>query len=193
MIYAIIFGGLASYVRMNGFLIFLIIISTYLFNFFINNKEKKFNLKHKITIALKNLIIYFLLFIIIITPLLINRANEFGSPFDYGPNSKILVDNFEEVWSNNIQNPGMIEFISEQNFISLFNRYFVHGFLKIIYELIFIKDAYSGFNIILYLLVPFMIVGLFTTKPDHHFCALHISIIVYILAFSLIYSLSPKG
>jgi hypothetical protein len=66
-------------------------------------------------------------FVLLSAPHLIARTVQYGSPLDYGDNSKYLVDAYRYVYAPNIQSPSIIEFLRERGLEGVYQKFFVDG------------------------------------------------------------------
>lgn len=163
---ASLFGALAYYVRPNGILVLLII----LLSFFLLRKEiPKFSYKYLIYIIL--------VFFIVSAPFLYQRYTYFGSPFFYGENSKYFVDTYQQVWSNNIPVPSLMDYLSTHTFTDYFNKFVIHGFFKIIFD-------YVYFGVISPLLLFFFLYGILMYFNDKKFLPLIVVFFIWIVGFT---------
>lgn len=70
-------------------------------------------------------------FFAVSAPHLVARARGFGSPFDYGPVSKFLVDDYAQVWDPTAPSPSFAEYFSSHTPAQWFDRFVVHGVGKV--------------------------------------------------------------
>jgi len=163
---ASLFGALAYYVRPNGILVLLII----LLSFFLLRKEiPKFSYKY--------LIYVILVFSIVSAPFLYQRYTYFGSPFFYGENSKYFVDTYQQVWSNNIPVPSLMDYLRTHTFTDYFNKFVIHGFFKLIFD-------YVQFGVISPLLLFFFLYGILMYFNDKKFLPLIVVFFIWIVGFT---------
>jgi len=66
---------------------------------------------------------------------LLPRYLAFGSPFDYGENSKYFVDNYRQVWAPNIPAPTIWDYLSTHTFAQIWEKFFTDGFLHVLYSI----------------------------------------------------------
>ena len=163
---ASLFGAFAYYVRPNGIFTLLII----LFSFFLLRKQiPKFSYKYVIYIIL--------IFFVVSTPFLYQRYVHFGSPFFYGENSKYFVDTYQQVWSNNIPVPSLMDYLSTHTFTDYFNKFVIHGFFKIIFD-------YVHFGVISPLLLFFFLYGILMYFNNKKFLPLIVVFFIWIVGFT---------
>ena len=111
-----------------------------------------------------------LIFTALISPFAYQRYVCFGSPFYYGENSKIFVDDSDKVWSSNIPIPSYKDYISQHTFADFIEKFIVRGFLK----------SLTGFlNVISPFIIPFTIYGIFAFFKDKHFVPLLVLLILW--------------
>ncbi len=119
-------GGLAYYVRANGiFILAAILLTTVLFRL----RDRKWLLVHLAAMTA--------VFLLVATPMLVARAQTFGSPFTYGENDKIFVDSYtHDVWAPNIPAPTLGAYLTTHSFVALANRFVVKGLVKTLLALV---------------------------------------------------------
>jgi len=111
-----VFASLAHYVRPNGLFLMGVILAT----IFI----KQFRYK-KIQIIDYGIVV--LIFFAVSAPHLIARWSDFGSPFDYGQNSKYFVEHYEQVWSPNIKSPSFFEYFKTHSNLEIYEKFVTRG------------------------------------------------------------------
>ena len=120
IILSLILAGAAYWIRLNGIVIFFIISLTYLLTF---KKSRTF---------LRNYGIGIVLFIIIISPMLIQKNDLYGDPFYSSYQGTMFSNNYEDLISNidagaktsafeYIENKGILSFIENFIFIGIIN------------------------------------------------------------------------
>ena len=120
IILSLILAGAAYWIRLNGIVIFFIISLTYLLTF---KKSRTF---------LRNYGIGIVLFIIIISPMLIQKNDLYGDPFYSSYQGTMFSNNYEDLISNidagaktsafeYIENKGIFSFIENFIFIGIIN------------------------------------------------------------------------
>jgi len=117
--YAAGLASLAYYVRPNG--IFLLAALLVFAMFTLRPLKKEY----------KILIWILVVFIIISFPHLIPRAVTFGSPFDFGENSKYFAENYYHIWAPNIPVTSFFTYIQTHSFSEFINKFVIYGFLKV--------------------------------------------------------------
>lgn len=123
---ASIFGAFTYYVRPNGIFTLFIILFSF---FFLRTQIPKFSYKYIIYIVA--------IFFIVSTPFLYQRYTCFGSPFFYGENSKYFVDIYQQVWSNNVPVPSLINYLRTHTLADYFNKFVIYGFFKILFDYVY--------------------------------------------------------
>ena len=117
---AFILSAMAFTVRANGFFIYVIVLSSFII------LNKKLNIKYLVLGTMIFLLIYF--------PLYLNRHSTFGNSFDYGLNSNYLAENPDLQSSPNIDAPSLLEYISNNSILTIFNRFIIKGLLSILFR-----------------------------------------------------------
>jgi 4-amino-4-deoxy-L-arabinose transferase-like glycosyltransferase len=172
IIFASFFASLAYYVKPNGIFLLGVILIT----LFIRGDSGKKALLQNITIAL-------IVFILISLPHLVARYIEFGSPFDYGANSKYFVDSYKEVWADNIPNPSIIEYLRSHNFHDYYNKFIDKGLLHVLNNIFSNSFVISIWR---YLFVMSIIICL-VIKKNQRYYPLFVLIIVSIIGLSFVF------
>jgi len=122
---ALILSSVIWWTRINGFIILL--LTTIIF-FILHKKEPK-------TIGL-----YFaglIIFLLILSPMLIQRDSQFGDPLYFWYNDKIFLDNYDELVSNNIENDGSALGYIQKNGIYSFTERFIFQGVENTFEILF--------------------------------------------------------
>lgn len=139
IILSLILAGIAYWVRFNGILIFLIISFTYILTY---KKSQNF---------LKNYGIGIVLFLIIISPMLIQKNDQYGDPFYSSFSGKIFSDNYQDFLSN-IDTETKVsasDYIDENGIFSFIENFIFNGVLNSITILLKLSFPY------LLILLPF--------------------------------------
>jgi 4-amino-4-deoxy-L-arabinose transferase-like glycosyltransferase len=163
-----LFAGLAYYVRPNGFFLLAILLSTYLI---VGWK----NLRKMILPSLIGIIIFFA----VAAPFLIQRDLAFGSPFTYGENDKYWVEDYSQVWANNIPVPSLGDYLRGHDAKQIFDRFVFEGAVRVAFDLFRPKD--------LPLLAFFLLLGFGLNIFKKEFWPLYISLAVFFAGLSLVY------
>lgn len=121
LFFAALFAGLSYWVRANGLFHLFVILGVILL-------RSKFDLN----ILVKRSALSVTIFFTVAAPHLFLRFSQFGSPFDYGPNSKYFVDHFGQVWDNRIPVPSFSEYLSTHSWGDYIQKFIVNGLLKVI-------------------------------------------------------------
>ena len=172
---ATFFGALSYYPRFNGILLLpIIILSFYLMR------------KHIKGFSYKYVIYIILIFSIVSFPMLYSRYLTFGSPFDYGPNSKYFVDKYIQAWSDNIPSQTIFDYLKTHTLKDYTEKFLVHGFFLIIYLIIY--TAVSP------VLLFFFIYGVIVYFRKDNFIPLSTSFLIWITASIPVWSIfgSPR-
>jgi len=122
---ALMLSSVIWWTRINGFVILL--LTTIIF-FILHKKEPK-------TIGFYLLALVF--FILILSPMLIQRDSQFGDPLYFWYNDKIFLDNYDELVSENIENDGSALGYIEKNGIYSFTERFIFQGIENTFEILF--------------------------------------------------------
>lgn len=136
---ALIFSGIAWWIKLDGFFIFFIISLIY----FINYKDK-INLK-------RNYLLGFIILLIIISPILIQKQEQFGNPF-YSYYSEIMfAGSYEKLLSENAkyENPTALDYIDKNGLPTFIENFVLTGIFNIFVLLSKLSYPY------LFILIPF--------------------------------------
>jgi len=163
---AMIIGGYASITRPNGIVILFILIVCH----FVVKIDKDWKKR------VKTILLASTFFFISSCPFLIERTVIFGSPFDYGANSKLFLDDYNMVWASNItEGYSIIDYLATHSFQQLFDRFVLNGVVKILYHfIIFVIPA---------VLLVFFVVGTIKSMNKKRF---FLSCVVVIFVSSLV-------
>jgi len=114
---ALMLSSVIWWTRINGFVILL--LTTIIF-FIIHKREPK-------TIGFYLVGLAF--FLLILSPMLIQRDSQFGDPLYFWYNDKIFLDNYDELVSDNIGNDGSaLSYIQKNGIYSFTERFIFQGF-----------------------------------------------------------------
>ena len=136
---SLILTGVVFWIRPNGFIIFLIITVIY----FITLRGQKH--------YFRNYALGLILFLIVISPMLLQKYEQFGDPFYSEYSERIFAGSYEKLAGENTArlNPTMMDYIENEGLGSLFENYIIKGFFNILMVLSKISLPY------LFLLIPF--------------------------------------
>ena len=139
---SLILAGAVWWVRPTGLVIFLIISTIY---FIIFRGQKHY---------FRNYALALTLLLIVISPLLLLKYDQFGDPFYSSYNSKIFAGSFEKLLAENTRelNPTMMDYIRNNGLASLLENYVLNGFFSTLMLLSKISLPY------LFILIPFGII-----------------------------------
>ena len=110
-------GSLTWYVRANG--VFLLVVGMGAVAFWTRGR-----LRWILLAALPAV------FVTVSLPHLVPRALRYGSPFDYGENSKLFVDSYQQVFSPNVPVPSAAEYFRTHSFSEIFDKFVTRGLWK---------------------------------------------------------------
>ncbi|MHB8788720.1 MAG: hypothetical protein ACYDBT_02440 [Desulfobulbaceae bacterium] len=120
---AALFAGLSYWVRANGlFHLFLILGMVTIWS------------AGRIGYLVKNGLTAIGVFAAVSAPHLIMRHLQFGSPFDYGPNSKYFVDSFVQVWDDAVPSPSLMEYLATHTWQNYFEKFIGNGLFQVFYD-----------------------------------------------------------
>jgi len=71
-------------------------------------------------------------FIALSAPHLVARTIQYGSPLNYGDNSKYLVDSYEHVYAPNVQSPTIFEFFARNGWPGVYEKFIANGLFSLI-------------------------------------------------------------
>lgn len=173
---ALFFAGIIWWVRFNGISFFIILIIIYLIT-----KKNSPNF-------LRNLTIGIVIFLIVISPMLLQRSNQFDDPFYFAYSQYIFTGSYEKVISIEYANTttSSYDYIEENGFLSFIQTFFINGIFNTLATLWKILFPY------LFILVPFGIIFSFRAfdqekkKITANWLFILLSLGFLILTFSLI-------
>ena len=178
VIVALILAGAAYWIRLNGLVVFIIISITYLLTF---KKSQNF---------LRNYGIGVIFFILILSPMLLQKYEQYGDPFYSLYQGSMFSENYEELVSNMTSNTktSAFDYIEKHGFAEFFGKFFLNGVLKSLGILFQLSFPY------LFILLPFGV--LFSLRAfdqkSQYVKANWIFIISSIVFMSIIISVIPE-
>ena len=128
------------------------------------------------------------LFFLISSPLLLQRAFYFGSPTAHGYGGKYLHDDYSVCGAYNIPILTWGEYFRTRGVVDYFNKFFVKGFLGLIFDLFHGDQSYKHSLIISPLLIIFFIYGILLCFKEKFF-PLFISILGFLGGLSIFHSI----
>ena len=136
---SLILTGVVYWIRPNGFIIFLIITVIY----FITLRGQKH--------YFRNYALGLTLFLIVISPMLLQKYEQFGDPFYSHYSERIFAGSYEKLAGENTArlNPTMMDYIENEGLGSLLENYILKGFYNVFVVLSKISLPY------LFILIPF--------------------------------------
>jgi len=136
---SLILAGIVFWIRPNGFIIFLIITIIY----FITLRGQKH--------YFRNYALGLTLFLIVISPVLLQKYEQFGDPFYSHYSERIFAGSYEKLLGENTGklNPTMMDYIANKGLDSLLENYILKGFFNTLFILSKISLPY------LFILIPF--------------------------------------
>ena len=136
---SLILTGVVFWIRPNGFIIFLIITIIY----FITLRGQKH--------YFRNYALGLILFLIVISPMLLQKYEQFGDPFYSTYSERIFAGSYEKIAGENTArlNPTMMDYIENEGLGSLLENYILKGFFNTLMVLSKISLPY------LFILIPF--------------------------------------
>ena len=196
VIISLIMAGIVYWIRINGFWVFVVISIIY---FLTQKKSRKFLANYGIAVAV---------FLLVISPVLIERNEEFGDPFysvykdtifagSYELMLKAQVDNEKISAFDYIENYGILSFVNNYILIGIYNTLVVTARLTLPYLFILIPfgilfsfrafDQKSNFikaNWIFILSSMGLVIVIMAIIPEPRF-------VLYLLPFLIIFSVIP--
>ena len=196
VIISLIMAGIVYWIRINGFWVFVVISIIY---FLTQKKSRKFLANYGIAIAV---------FLLVISPVLIERNEEFGDPFysvykdtifagSYELMMKALEDNEKISAFDYIEKHGILSFVNNYILIGIYNTLAVTARLTLPYLFILIPfgilfsfrafDQKSNFikaNWIFILTSTGLLIFIMAIIPEKRF-------VLYLLPFLIIFSVIP--
>jgi len=171
-----ILAGILWWVRPNGFMMFFALSIIYFINF---RKTKNF---------VRTYVFYVLLLLLIVSPMLLQRYDQFGNPTYNWIAEKIWVGDYAQSISVNIQSADYtaLDFINDNGILSFFNKFVLAGLYNLLYITARMTFPY------LFVLLPF---GIFLSFKmvfrDNNIRALWITILVTIVSMIVSFSVIP--
>ena len=134
--------GVLWWIRINGFILLPVIIAIYFINF-----RKSQNL-------LKNFGFGIAIFLIVVSPMLMQRYNQYGNPFHFWYDQNIFTGDYEKIVSVNTEttNTSALDYIQKNGILSFIHTFILTGFYNILHTEAKILFPY------LIILVPFGII-----------------------------------
>ena len=193
---ALAFVGFSYWIRLNGIIFFLIISLIYILTF------------KKSRIFLRNYGIGLVIFLIIISPILLQKYEQFGDPFYSSYQDKMFSNNYEELISNlssnteasassYIENNGILDFMYTFFISGIFNSMIMLSKLSFPYIFILIpfgilfsfrafdqKSQYTKANWIFILSSIFFMSFILSVVPEKRF-------LLFLMPFLVLFSVIP--
>jgi len=178
IILALAFAGFSYWIRLNGIILFLIVSITYILTF------------KKSRIFLKNYGLGLVVFLIIISPMLLQKYEQFDDPFYSSYQGTIFSENYEELISNislNTKTSASL-YIEKNGILDFIYTFFISGFINSVILLSKISFPY------LFILIPFGILFSFRAfdQKSQYTKANWIFILSSIFLMSFILSVVPE-
>ena len=178
IIIALIFAAFSYWIRLNGIILFLIVSITYILTF------------KKSRIFLKNYGLGLVVFLIIISPMLLQKYEQFGDPFYSSYQDTMFSKNYEELISNIPSNTKATAslYIEKNGILDFIYTFFISGFINSVILLSKISFPY------LFILIPFGILFSFRAfdQKSQYTKANWIFILSSIFLMSFILSVVPE-
>ena len=193
---ALAFVGFSYWIRLNGIIFFLIISLIYILTF------------KKSRVFLRNYGIGLVIFLIIISPILLQKYEQFGDPFYSSYQDKMFSNNYEELISNlssnteasassYIENNGILDFMYTFFISGIFNSMIMLSKLSFPYIFILIpfgilfsfrafdqKSQYTKANWIFILSSIFFMSFILSVVPEKRF-------LLFLMPFLVLFSVIP--
>ena len=175
---ALAFVGFSYWIRLNGIIFFLIISLTYILTF------------KKSRIFLRNYGIGLVIFLIIISPMFLQKYEQFGDPFYSSYQDKMFSNNYEELISNLSSNTeaSASSYIENNGILDFMYTFFISGIFNSMIMLSKLSFPY------IFILIPFGILFSFRAfdQKSQYTKANWIFILSSILFMSFILSVVPE-
>lgn len=168
---SLILAGAAWWIRINGLSIFIIITTIY---FITLRKSPR---------LFRNYFIGFTLFLILMSPMLLQRYEQFGDPLYTDYNSMIFAGSFEKILGENTRNvnPTALDYIEKNGLYSFFENFIFKGVYNVLWLLSRISFPY------MLVLIPFgMIFSLRAFDQDSKYIRSNWVFILLSLAFLIV-------
>ena len=174
---SLVLVGFAYWIRLNGLIIFIVISLTYLLTF---KKSQNF---------LRNYGIGLIFFVLILSPMLLQKYDQYGDPFYSSYQGSMFSENYEQLVSNMTSNTdsSALDYIQNNGIVAFFGDFFLNGFVNSLSILSQLSFPY------LFILLPFGILFSFRAfdQKSQYIKANWIFIISSILLMSVIISVVP--
>ena len=174
---SLVLVGFAYWIRLNGLIIFIVISLTYLLTF---KKSQNF---------LRNYGIGLIFFILVLSPMLIQKYEQYGDPFYSSYQGSMFSENYEQLESNLLSNTksSAFDYIQNHGIAAFFDNFLLNGFVNSLSILSQLSFPY------LFILLPFGILFSFRAfdQKSQYIKANWIFIISSILLMSVIISVVP--
>lgn len=121
IIYSSLFASLAYWVRPNGIFQFAVILLTIL----LLQRGNFFRAVQLIALATA-------VFLFVSAPHLLLRYQQFGSPVDYGNNSKYFVESYAQVWDDDVEAPSFSAYIGSHTWKDYYEKFIQNGLFRIL-------------------------------------------------------------
>ena len=178
VIISLIFAGFAYWIRLNGIVIFIVISITYLLTY------------KKSRIFLRNYGIGILLFLLVISPILIQKNDLYDDPFYSAYQGTMFSDNYEKLLSNisSDNQSSASEYIENYGFLEFTNNFFISGIINSLTIIAKLSFPY------LFILIPFGILFSFRAFDQklQYIKANWVFILSSILIMSVLVSVVPE-
>ena len=178
VIIALIFVAFSYWIRLNGIILFLVVSITYILTF------------KKSRIFLRNYGIGLVILLIIISPIFLQKYEQYGDPFYSSYQGTIFVKNYEEHITNTSLNieTSASSYIEKNGILDFIYTFFISGFINSVILLSKISFPY------LFILIPFGILFSFRAfdQKSQYTKANWIFILSSIFLMSFILSVVPE-
>lgn len=170
LFFAALFAGLSYWVRANGLFQLFVIMALIL----LRSEWRLTTLAQQTALSVTT-------FFTVAAPHLLLRYNQFGSPFDYGPNSKYFVDNFAQVWDSRVPVPTFTEYLSTHGWRDYWHKFFSNGLLKVL------ESFPSLLDILPWLLLALTAFGLIVIGRRERIYSAVLLVVLTTIGFSLVF------
>ena len=172
---SLLLAGIVWWTRINGFAMFIAITIIY---FIIYRKSSN---------RFQNYTLGVVIFLIVVSPILLQKYQQFGDPFYTDYNDRIFTGSYEKIVSANIQSESSpIDYINKNGIMSFISTFILNGIYNTLFSLATISFPY------LFILLPFGILFSFRAFDQNlklikaNWIFILVSLIVVILPMSVI-------
>jgi len=125
-ILSFLFAGILWWIRLEGVILVLTLTVIYFINF---RKSPK---------MVRNYVFSIIVFLIVVSPMFVQRYNQFGDPLYIHYGGSLFVDEYVEIWAKNIkdEDKSALSYIEEHGIFAFFYKFVLGGLYKVFTGLI---------------------------------------------------------